>query len=72
MRSTGQISRIGDRRGIYRVLVGKPERRKPLGSPRIILNWILEKLDGGIDWIDLAQHRGRWRDVTNAVINLTR
>jgi hypothetical protein len=37
---------------------------------RILLKWILEKLDGGVDWIDLAQDRDSWRDVVNAVMNL--
>jgi hypothetical protein len=37
---------------------------------RIILRWIFRKCDGGIDWIDLAHDRGRWRELVNAVINL--
>ena len=37
---------------------------------RIILKWIFEKLDGGIDWIDLAQDRDRWRAVVSTVMNL--
>jgi hypothetical protein len=36
---------------------------------RIILKWIFERLDGGIDWIDLAQDRDRWRDLLNTVMN---
>jgi hypothetical protein len=45
-----------------------------LGDPgvdgRIILKWILKKWDGGMDWIELAQFRDRWRVLVNAVINL--
>jgi hypothetical protein len=54
--------------------VGKREGKGPLGRPRlrwrIILRWIFRKWDGGNDWIDLAQHRDRWRAVLNAVMNL--
>ena len=55
------------RRGAYRVLVGKPEGRRLLGRPR--RRWE-EKLDGGVDWIDLAQDRDKWRAHVNAVMNL--
>jgi hypothetical protein len=56
---------MGERRGAYRALVGKPEGRNHLKDPgvdgRIILKWIFERFCGGIDWIDLAQDRARWR-----------
>jgi hypothetical protein len=55
---------MGERRGAYRALVGKTEGRTPLRRPRrrweIILKWIFERLDGGVDWINLAQNRDRW------------
>jgi hypothetical protein len=66
---------MGERRGAYRVLVGKPEGRRPLGRPR--RRWednikmdIQEVLWGSIDWIDLAQDRDRWRALVCTVMNL--
>jgi hypothetical protein len=65
MRLTGHVARIGERRGVYRVLMGKPERRDHLEEPgidgRIILRWSFRKWDGGTVWIDLAQDRDRWK-----------
>ena len=65
----------GGRRGVYRVLVGKPEGKRPLGGPR--RRWEDNiKLDlqevefGDMDWIDLAQDRDRWLSLVNAVMNL--
>ena len=64
-----------ERTGAYRVLVGKPEGRKPLGRPTRIWEDNI-KIDlkevgwGALDWIDLAQDRDRWRAVMNAVMNL--
>jgi hypothetical protein len=66
---------MGKRRGVHRVLVGKPEGKRPLGRPRrgwgIMLRWILRKWDmGGMDWMDLAHDRDRWRALVNTVMNL--
>jgi hypothetical protein len=65
---------MGEKRGAYRILVGRPEGGDHLGDPgidgRIILKWILKKWDGGMHWIELAQDRDRWRALVNAVMNL--
>jgi hypothetical protein len=66
---------MGDGRNMYRVLVGKPEEKRPLGRPRG--RWedgikmdVREIGWGGVEWIHLAQDRDRWRAVVNAVMNL--
>jgi hypothetical protein len=66
---------MGKKRNVYRLLVGKPEGRRPLGRPR--RRWrdntkmvLLQIGLGGVDWIGLAQGRYRWRAVVNAVMNL--
>ena len=62
------------RRGVCRVLVGRPEGKNLLEDPalggRIILKWIFKKWYGGMDWIDLAQYMDRWRALVNAVMNI--
>jgi hypothetical protein len=67
-------STYGERRGAYRALVGNVREGDHLKDPgidgRIILKWIFERLDGGIDWINLVQDRGRWRALVDAVMNL--
>jgi len=66
---------MGERRDVYVVLVGEAEGRRPLGIPRC--RWEDNiKMDlhevgcGGMDWINLAQNRDRWRALVNAVMNL--
>ena len=66
---------MGERRGVYRVLVGKPEGKIPLGRPRHKwednINMDLQDVGGGgLDWINLAQDRGMWWAFVNAVMNL--
>jgi hypothetical protein len=64
MRWVGHVTCRGDRRGSYRVLVGRPDGKRTLGSPRH--RWednikvSLRDVGRGMDWIDLAQDRGRW------------
>jgi len=75
MRWAGHVARMGEERGVYRVLVGKPGGRKPMGRPR--RRWVdnirmnLQKVGCEyMDWIGLAQDRDRWRTLVSAVMNL--
>jgi hypothetical protein len=66
---------MGEGRGVYRVLVGKPECKRPLGRPRRRWedNIKMDLRETGIDganWIQLAQDRGQWRAFVNTVMNL--
>jgi hypothetical protein len=66
---------MGQRRGVYRVLVEKPDGKRPLRRPRRKwednIKMDLQELGcGGKDWLDLAQDRDRWRELVNAVMNL--
>jgi hypothetical protein len=65
---------MGEDRDVYRVLVGKPEEKKPLGRPRHRwednIKMDLEKFGGGLgDWLELAQDRDRWRSLVGMVRN---
>jgi hypothetical protein len=75
MRWAGHVVRIGEQRHAYRLLVGKPVGKRPLGRPRH--RWVdnirmdLGKLWwGDVDWIGLAHDRNRWRALVNSVLNL--
>jgi hypothetical protein len=69
MRWAGHVARMGEKRNAYRLLVGKPEGRRPLGRPRRRLD-LVEVGWGDVDWIVLAQDRDRWRALGNSVSNL--
>jgi hypothetical protein len=76
MRWAGHVARIGEKRNTYRLLVGKPEGKRPLGRPR--RRWVDNiRMDLGevgwsdvVDWIGLAKDRNRWRALVNSVLNL--
>jgi hypothetical protein len=75
MRWAGHVARMGETRNAYRILVGKPEGKRPLGRPR--RRWVDNmKIDlreigwDGMDWIDLAQDRDQWTALVNTVMNL--
>ena len=75
IRWAGHVVHMGERRGVHRVLVGKPEGKRPLGRPRC--RWVDNiKMDlqevgcGSMDWIELVQDRDRWRALVNVVMNI--
>jgi hypothetical protein len=76
MRWVGHVARMGEERNVYKVLVVKPEGKRPLGRPRrrwvdgIRMDLRETGLGGGVDWIRLAQDRDRWRAVVSAMMNL--
>jgi len=75
MRWAGHVACMGEERGMYRVLVGKPEGRRPVGRPRRrwVVNIRMDLQEVGcvyMDRIGLAQDRDRWRTLVSAVMNL--
>jgi hypothetical protein len=75
MRWAGHVAGMREKRGVYRILVGRPEGKRPVGRHRhrwednIKMN--LEDVGcGGMDWIEVAEDRNRWRALVNAVMNL--
>jgi len=73
MRWAGHVARMGESRAVHRVLVGKPEGKRPLGRPRRRweddINLDLREVGGDGDWMELAQDRDRWRALVNTVMN---
>jgi hypothetical protein len=74
IRLAGHVARMGEKRNTYRLLMGKPEGRRPLGRP--ICRWLDIRMDlvevgwGDVDWIGLAQDTDRWSALVNVVLNL--
>jgi hypothetical protein len=75
MRLVGHVAQMDENRNVYRLWMGKPEGKRPLGRPRC--RWVddirmnlLELGCGDVDWIGLAQDRDRWRTLVNSVLNL--
>jgi hypothetical protein len=71
----GHVARIGAKRNAYRLLLARPEGKRPLGRPRRRwvdnISMVLRDIGwGAIDWIDLAQDRVQWRALVNTVMNL--
>jgi hypothetical protein len=74
MRWAGHVALLGEKRNAYRILVGKPEGKRPLGRPR--RRWVDNiKMDlreigrDGVAWMDMAQDRDQWRALVNTVLN---
>jgi len=68
------VARVGEGRGVHRVLVGKPEGRRPMGRPRCRwkdnIKTDLQEVGGGFgDWMELAQDRDRWWALVSTVMN---
>jgi hypothetical protein len=75
MRWAGHVARMGEKRNAYRILVGKPEGKRPLGRPRHrwMDNMKMDLREVGWDvvcWIDMAQDGDQWRSLVNTILNL--
>jgi hypothetical protein len=75
MRGARHVARIGEKRNVYRLLVGKLSEERLLGRPRrrwinSVMRDILDIGLGGVVWVSLAQDRDKWRALLNAVMNL--
>jgi hypothetical protein len=75
MRWVGHVARMGELKGVYRVLVGRPEGKRPLVRPRrrCVDNIMMDLQEVGcgyMDWIGLAQDRDRWRTLVSVVMDL--
>jgi hypothetical protein len=75
MRWAGHVALMGEERNAYRILVGKPQGKRPLGRPRHrwkdnIRMYLREIGWGDMEWIDLAQDTDQWRALVNTVMNL--
>jgi hypothetical protein len=76
MRMAGDVARMGEKKNAYRILVGKPEGKRPLGGPRHRwvdnIKMVLREIEwGGMNWIDLAQDRDQWRALVNTIMKLS-
>jgi hypothetical protein len=75
MRWAGHVARIGEGRGVYRVLVGRPEGKRPRGRPKLMWEdniklYLREIVIDGVNWIRLAYDRVQWHAFVNTVMNL--